>query len=460
MSADVFFIDEIPMLLTLSRRIKFVTTEHTPSRTAKQLTKHITRVLQIYYRAGIKVRYVLMDGEFEKVKAELPSVVVNTTAAKEHVAEAERMIRLLKERCRGIICTLPFTHIPKRMKIEIVYFVTLWLNAFPVKNGISTKYSPRELILRWKMDYKKHCRVVVGSYCEVHDEPSPSNTMVSRTHEGIALGPTGNLQGSVKFYSLTTGRVIKSCNFTEMPMPESIIKKVNKIGAKERQGRHFRFTNGVNEPYVWTDEVPEDDPEFQGMLEEEDEAPFPDISAEIPGVSLERDEVVDPSTAVEDEPEPEFIERADAALENAEINVAQRIRDGQEGPGLVGANPNEIVYEVDLGQECFDRLGNVNGIPVEQGEVEEVPQEGPTMVGADSGDEFSAAADDGVEHPDEGVPHPLRHPLLHCLASRPKGRIDTQHDLAGVCWAINPTQTSLHRFNFYKTLLAKHNYSK
>jgi hypothetical protein len=31
--------------------------------------------------------------------------------------------------------------------------------------------------------------------------------------------------------------------------------------------------------------VPEDDPEFQGLLEEP--APYPDISAELPGVLLE-----------------------------------------------------------------------------------------------------------------------------------------------------------------------------
>ena len=43
-----------------------------------------------------------MDGEFEKVKAELPSIVCNTTAAKEHVAEAERQIRTVKERSGGI----------------------------------------------------------------------------------------------------------------------------------------------------------------------------------------------------------------------------------------------------------------------------------------------------------------------------------------------------------------------
>ena len=88
--------------------------------------------------------------------------------------------------------------------------------------------------MRWSMDYKKHCHVLVGSYCEVHDDSSPSNTMMSCTHEAIALGPTGNLQGSVKFYTLTTGRAIKRRNFTEMSMPDSMIRKVNAIGKKEQ----------------------------------------------------------------------------------------------------------------------------------------------------------------------------------------------------------------------------------
>ena len=193
MSVDVFFINGIPMLLTLSCRIKFVATEHISSHTAKQLSKHISYVLQIYYRAGIKVRYILIDGEFKKVKVELLNVVVNTTAAKEHVAEAKRIIRVVKERYREVICTLPFTYVPKRVKIEIVYFTTLWLNAFPVRNGVSTKYLPRELILRWKIDYKKYCRVLVGTYYEVYNEPLPSNTMMSCTYKAIALGPTGNL---------------------------------------------------------------------------------------------------------------------------------------------------------------------------------------------------------------------------------------------------------------------------
>ncbi len=44
-----------------------------------------------------------------RTKTTMANVVVNTTAAKEHVAEAERKIRVVNERCRGVVCTLPFT---------------------------------------------------------------------------------------------------------------------------------------------------------------------------------------------------------------------------------------------------------------------------------------------------------------------------------------------------------------
>ena len=72
----------------------------------------------------------------------MPSVECNTTAAKEHASKVELTIQTVKERIRGILATLPFSHIPKRMKIEFIYFVILWLNAFPVKLGISQTISP------------------------------------------------------------------------------------------------------------------------------------------------------------------------------------------------------------------------------------------------------------------------------------------------------------------------------
>jgi hypothetical protein len=74
-----------------------------------------------------------------------------------------------------------------------------------------------------------------------------------------------------------------------MPMPDCIIKQVNRIGSREKQGCQFRFLNCSKDPYKWTDTIPEDDPDFQGLLKEE-EALFPEVSAEIPGVPVEEEE--------------------------------------------------------------------------------------------------------------------------------------------------------------------------
>jgi hypothetical protein len=125
MAADVFFVDGTPFLVTLSRNIKFVTVEHLPVRTAKALVKHIKRVLHVYGHGGLNVRTILMDGEFDKIKGLLCNVECNMTAAKEHVSKAEQMICTIKERTRGLLATLPFEHIPRRMKIKFIYFIVL-----------------------------------------------------------------------------------------------------------------------------------------------------------------------------------------------------------------------------------------------------------------------------------------------------------------------------------------------
>jgi hypothetical protein len=73
------------------------------------------------------------------------------------------------------------------------------------------------------------------------------------------------------------------------------------------------------------DEVPEDDPEFQGLLEEP--AQYPDIPAKLPGVELESK--VEDDQVVTDEPEPDFAAFAAAALANAGIDPQDRLHSAQ-----------------------------------------------------------------------------------------------------------------------------------
>jgi hypothetical protein len=117
-------VDGSAFLLTVSRNIKFITAKHVATCTAKSLSKHLDRVIQVYTRAGFSVHTILMDGKFEKVKNELPLVVCNTTSAKEHVSKAERSICTIKERMRGIVGTLPFEFIPWRLKMQFIYILS------------------------------------------------------------------------------------------------------------------------------------------------------------------------------------------------------------------------------------------------------------------------------------------------------------------------------------------------
>ena len=79
---------------------------------------------------------------------------------------------------------------------------------------------------------KETLYIYFGTYCEVHNETDPSNSMVPHTHEAIALGTAGNLQRKHKFFCFNTGRVLNRRNFTEYPIPGIVIKKVNKWGDK------------------------------------------------------------------------------------------------------------------------------------------------------------------------------------------------------------------------------------
>ena len=142
--------------------------------------------------------------EFNKAIPEMPQLNMNTTAASEHVAEIERRIRIIMERCRATLSTLPFKKLPNVMTINLVDFSVFLLYAMPAKSGISVIFSPGELICRQKVDAKKWCKFLFGEYVEAHEEPSVINSMQSRTIPAICLGPTGNFQGLIKFMCIET----------------------------------------------------------------------------------------------------------------------------------------------------------------------------------------------------------------------------------------------------------------
>jgi hypothetical protein len=95
---------------------------------------------------------------------------------------------------------------PGQMIKRMVLHAILFMNEYTDKQGITDKYSPRELILRWPLDWKWHYKYQFGAYGQAYDEPdtNESNTQQPRSRNVICVGPAGNFQGSYYFLDLDT----------------------------------------------------------------------------------------------------------------------------------------------------------------------------------------------------------------------------------------------------------------
>jgi hypothetical protein len=243
LSGDLLFVNKAPFFATISDHIKITTAEHIANRKIKSLVQASKHVQAVYAARAFHDKSMLMDGEFVHLKYDLSStgIILNTTAANEHVPKIEGQIRVIKERVRATRHTLPFKVIPLTMLIELIYSSTLWINAFPPKGGVSSTLSPRNIMIGIQFDYQKHCRLQFGSYVQTHQEPSPTNTQAARTVGAVCLGPTGNIQGSYKFLNLRTGKLITRRRWTQLPMPQEVIDCAGQLGKADGQPELLTF---------------------------------------------------------------------------------------------------------------------------------------------------------------------------------------------------------------------------
>jgi Reverse transcriptase (RNA-dependent DNA polymerase)/Zinc knuckle len=259
-AADLMYVNKTIFLITMSRGIKFGTCEALATRKPNVIINALKNVKATYDQRGFIIDCFLMDGEFESCRAGIASmnIMLNITSNAEHVPDIERYIRTVKERARCIFSTLPFKKIPKRMIIEMIFYVVFWLNALPALNGVSSTISPRGIVIGSSIDFVKHVRLEFGSYVQVHEDHD--NSMTPRTTGAIALRPTGNVQGGYYFYSLTTGRRINRNKWTTLPMPQDVIDRVHNLARREYANSGIIFGNRHNEALL-LDNYADDDSE-------------------------------------------------------------------------------------------------------------------------------------------------------------------------------------------------------
>ena len=255
------YVNRVPLLVTLSRNIKFGTMEAIKDRKEATLLKGFATVTALYRKAGFKVTTALMDGEFVPLRRGLAEigVTLNETSRDEHVGDIERYIHTVKEQMRAIYNTLPFHKVPGRLVIEMAKTVVFWLNAFPPLGGASRDLSPRTILTGQKVDYKRHCRFQFGEYVQTHEEHD--NSMNPRTVGALALRPVGNGQGSFYFLSVTTGWVLNRLHATALPMPDDIIDKIHRMARQQKNNPGLIFADRNLQQDEWDDDDEDEDDE-------------------------------------------------------------------------------------------------------------------------------------------------------------------------------------------------------
>ena len=115
-----------------------------------------------------------------------------------------------------------------------------------------------------------------------------TNGQDNRTHPCIALGASGNRQGSIKCFDLETGKVVVRRTFRTMAWPDRLIKKANAWGKKSKSSvvkEDIKFLNQHRHMFDWEKE------NIDGIevIIEEPKKVLRDVLAKIPGIELERD---------------------------------------------------------------------------------------------------------------------------------------------------------------------------
>ena len=298
---DFFFVQGIGFLHTISRGIGFRTVSPVTDRSHATIRKEIAAAIKLYTVRGLHVRDIHADQEFGCIREELRPIEMNLVTADAHVGEVERSIRTIKERLRSIVHGLPFRRIPRLMITHMVFESVRTLNQFPHPNGVSDTLSPASIVTGCASPDYSTMRLELGSYVQVFDDKEPTNTPRSRSLGAITLSPTGNAQGDYYFMSLATGARLSRHQYTELPLSDTAIARVEAIALQE--GRPLIQERGFL--IEWRPDHPIDDSEYDFDYTPPDHDPAddqltpPDFDSVAPS---ELDDLLDTTTASGNDP--------------------------------------------------------------------------------------------------------------------------------------------------------------
>ena len=243
---DGMNVNGLTFLTTISRNLYYRTAQFIPHSTVDNYKTALTSVIQCYNRGGFRIARIHADNEFHPLLEPLQDefrIEMNFANPQEHVPEAERNNRTVKERIRATYHRLPYHTLTKTMVKILVQESAKKLNFFPAKHGVSEFYSPRMILHQRNLNYAKHCKFTFGSFVEASNEPNPTNTNDPHTLDCIYLRYNENDQGGHQCLHLATNRIVTRPKVTAVPITSAVIQQVKTIAAAEGMPEGLKIKN-------------------------------------------------------------------------------------------------------------------------------------------------------------------------------------------------------------------------
>jgi len=225
---DIMNIGGINILIGVAMPLGATLSEALVSKSNACITQAIDKMIKKLAARNFVVSSILSDGERALSHPTLKHEVVPPGT---HVPIVERKIRTIKERCRAVVNSLSY-HLPKRLLSHLVTFVVTRINML-LTSSVHVNQSnitPREKYYGRKTDIKRDVSIAFGRYVQAYNPNNNKiNSMAERSHGGISLYPSGDTNGSIYVYNLSTGKIVLRNKFVEVPITSEVKSMIEKI---------------------------------------------------------------------------------------------------------------------------------------------------------------------------------------------------------------------------------------
>jgi len=262
---DIFFINGVAFIHSISKHIQFRTIEPLQTVNYKALLNATNTIFNFYNARGFNIEYLHADHQFDCLRESIRPTVLYISAAGEHVPEVERSIQTIESNCRALYHALPFQLLPRIMTRSLVRHVVRTMNIFPSTTRVSTSMGPTTLLTGLPMPDVTYFSLEFGAYVHVHDHPDHTNDInPPRTTGAIALGPA-NQNNGWHFMSLTTGARLLRYKWTCLPVPHDVVTRVHALALREMSLKNKKkyetlvFERAPDVPFISALEGAQDD---------------------------------------------------------------------------------------------------------------------------------------------------------------------------------------------------------